>query len=138
MPTCKAYGCSNRTGRLEVKKSFFMIPRPVNEDEKLRAARWLHNIGTGHTVANYKFGKDVTLCEDHFDPICFKEDLMTKLTGIKPKTVRKDLVSGAVPSIFKHKVYNVVNMDGTQILQRPTSIKRREEIERDEVCNFAI
>ena len=35
MPTCKAYGCKNSTGKGE-KKSFFMIPRPNCKDEKLR------------------------------------------------------------------------------------------------------
>lgn len=39
MPTCLAYGCSETTGRVKVKKSFFMVPKPVSDSEKLRAMR---------------------------------------------------------------------------------------------------
>ena len=41
-----------------------MVPRPINEVEKKRAAQWLHNIGTGFHVTNFKFGKDKVVCKD--------------------------------------------------------------------------
>ena len=32
MPVCIAYGCANKSGT--VKKSFFVVPKPINEEGK--------------------------------------------------------------------------------------------------------
>ncbi|XP_057311857.1 uncharacterized protein LOC130649569 [Hydractinia symbiolongicarpus] len=127
MPSCLAYGCSQTTGRVTAKKSFFMIPKPVNTTEKLRAAQWLHNIGTGLNVETFPFGKNKVVWEDHFHPDCIKDDLKGRLTGIPSK--RKELLCGAVPTIFKHKTYEFINMDGTTVLKRDSSLKRKMQEE---------
>ena len=100
----------------------FRVPRPVNESEKLRAAKWLHNIGTGHDVKHYNFTKDRVVCEDHFHPDCFKVDMKAKLLNYEPRS--KTLVPGAIPTIFSHKVYAQINMDGTVVTTRPKRAKR--------------
>ncbi|XP_057291883.1 uncharacterized protein LOC130614472 [Hydractinia symbiolongicarpus] len=127
MPSCLAYGCSQTTGRVTTKKSFFMIPKPVNTTENFRAAQWLHNIGTGLNVETFPFGKNKVVCEDHFHPDCIKDDLKGRLTGIPSK--RKELLCGAVPTIFKHETYESINMDGTTVLKRDSSLKRKMQEE---------
>ena len=137
MPTCKAYGCKNSTGKGE-KKSFFMIPRPKCKDEKLRCLRWLlHNIGCADVdIERFKFGKDTVVCEDHFHPDCIKKDIISPEQLKKRK--KKELIPGAVPTIFVHKTYDDINMDGTKCLQqRSSSVKRSKELEHSEVGNFS-
>ena len=107
-----------------------MLPRPANDTEKSRASKWLHNMGTGFTVRSFSFGRDKTLCEDHFQDDCFKEDLQAKLMGYKPK---KLLRQGAVPTIFKHKIFEQINIDGSTTAKRLPS-KRKEDSECSEVC----
>ena len=132
MPSCAAYGCSNTTGKASSKK-FFVIPKPKNEAESLRSARWLHNIGTGHTVKEFKFSKEKVVCEDHFHEKCFnkvKEKMMSQIDSTKRYL---ELLPGAVPTIFNHQTYHEINMDGTCVLTRPNSVKRRNESENQEV-----
>ena len=133
MPTCAAHGCVNTTGRLKEKKSFFRIPRPVKESEKKRAAKWLHNMGMGQNVKTYVFGQDKVLCQDHFHPSCLKEDMRAKILGYKPKKEKQELLPGSLPTIFKYKIFDQINMDGTKVMSRGTSLKRTQEMEREEV-----
>lgn len=136
MPSCLAYQCANTTGRTNEKKGFFIVPRPVNRTEKLRATRWLHNIGTGLNINKFTFGKNSVVCEDHFHPLCIKDDIKARVMGLVPK--KKALVDGAVPTIFKHKVYEEINMDSTKVLKRNTSLKRKVEVERTDVSYSVI
>ncbi len=136
MPSCLAFGCSNTSGRCDGKQ-LFVIPRPLNEREKQRASQWLHNIGTGFTVSSFKFISSKTVCEDHFHVDCFKEDLRAKLMGSKPKKI---LIPGAIPTIFKHNNYEMINIDGTRAFASSGRVlsqrKRKLEVERKEVCNL--
>ena len=68
MPPCLAPGCSHATGRVK-KKSFFRIPKPVNDSEKDRVKKWFANLKTGLKIETFKFGKDSVHCEDHFHPV---------------------------------------------------------------------
>lgn len=77
------------------------------------------------------FGKNKVVCEDHFHPDRIKDDMRGRMTGVKSK--RKELVCGAVPTIFKHKTYDIINMDGTSILKRNHSLKRKMLEERKHV-----
>lgn len=133
MPTCLAYGCSNASGRSGGKR-FFMVPKPSNETEKSRASKWLHNMGTGFTIQSFSFGRDKTLCADHFHEACFKEDLQAKLMGYKPK---KLLLPGAIPTIFKHKTFNQINIDSSTVVKRARS-KRQHDSERSEVLSLFV
>ena len=137
MPTCKAFGCKNSTGKLKERKSFFMIPRPKNVEEKLRCLRWLHNISRADVnINNTNFGKDCVLCEDHFHPDCMKREVIDSEELGKRR--KKELVSGAVPTIFEHKTYEEINMDGTKVLQRSSSIKRTKAVDRLQVSQCYI
>ena len=102
MPECQAYGCLNKRGEGNSKgKSFFVIPDGRKYPEKRELSQqWLHNIGTGHTVEKFSFGKHKLVCEDHFKPDCFKEDLQARLMGTVPKKILKEY---AVPEIFVHR-----------------------------------
>ena len=132
MPSCQAYGCSNTSGKTPGKRSYYHFPNPAREKEC--AERWLHNIGTGHTINNFKFTRDKVVCSEHFHPSCFEVDKKGKLLGYEPK--RRNLKPGAVPSIFTHKVYDVINIDGEESYQRATSSKRTKKREHDEVSLF--
>ena len=53
MPMCLAAGCTSFTGKKNVeKKSFFRIPNPQNEYE--RVARWIHNMANSSLGINIK------------------------------------------------------------------------------------
>lgn len=110
MPTCIALGCSNTSGRLKERTGFFQVPMPKNEDEKKRAARWLHNIGTGHTLNSFKFNETKKVCEDHFHPDCFERNLQAEMLGY---TAKKKLKPAAIPTIFSFCVFDQIDMDGT-------------------------
>ena len=80
MLSCQVYGCSNTTGKANGKR-FYAIPNLKKIYEKTRAATWLHNIGTGYNVHNFKFGNNKVVCSDHFRQECFnhvKRELMEK------------------------------------------------------------
>ena len=134
MPSCLAYGCSNTSGRLgNVKKSFFRIPKPTNKAESLRAARWLHNIGTGRDIKKFAFRGYQVVCGDHFHPDCFERDLQAELLGYTPKA--KKLLPGAVPTIFSYKIFDQVNMDGSTVSTTSSSEKRENKQETIQVCD---
>ena len=130
MPVCIAYGCANKSGT--VQKSFFVIPKPINEEGKKRAGRWLHNIGTGYTVNAYKFTNDKRVCEDHFHPDCFRRNLQAEMLGYK---ANRQLVPGAVPTIFSYRVFDEINMDGTVVLNRPSSANRIKRLDDNSVSD---
>ena len=131
MPYCKAYRCKNCSGRVK-GKSFFMIPRPVNEIEKRRGLQWLHNIGRSDIdIRTFKFGKDSVVCEDHFHPSCIRKDVIDP--SLLNKRKKKELVPGAIPTIFVHKTYDQINIDGTTILQRSSSLSRTNTTAHSEV-----
>ena len=133
MPSCAAYGCSNTTGKAKNKK-FFMIPKPKGQHERLQAARWLHNIGTGHTVKNFIFTKEKVVRQDHFHEDCFNQVKRRLMESVDSSKKYLELLPGAVPTIFTHHVYEEINMDGTSVLRRNSSVKRRTEHENQEVC----
>ena len=124
MPSCAAYGCSYATGKTTEKRSVFRVPRPINEVEKLRASRWLHNIGTGHDIKNYNFSANKVVCEDHFHLQCFQLDKKAMLLNYEPKA--KKLVPGAIPTIFNHKTFEQINMDGTVVTTRAKRTRKED------------
>ena len=119
-------GCSNKSGKLQKKRSFFQVPFPKNEKEEQRATRWLHNIGTGYTIHTFKFSVDRKVCEDHFHPDCFERNLQAEMLGYKAK---KQLQEGAVPTIFGYRVYDQINMDGTVVSNRIASSKQSKHLD---------
>ena len=114
MPSCQAYGCSQTTGKSGKGKSFFKVPEPKNEKERARAEKWLSCIGAGHEVRTFKFSKDKVLCEDHFHIDCIKKNMMNEVLKLPTKGTRKELVEGAIPSIFFYHTFEQINMDGTK------------------------
>ena len=60
--------------------------------------------------------------------------LCVVMMATKQNKPRRNLCSGAVPTIFKHKVYDEINMDGTLVVNRPSaSHKRTLQLERSQV-----
>ena len=71
MPSCLAYRCSNTTGKVK-DKHFYRFPDP--NKEKLRAVRWLPNMGNSkYTINNFVASRNKVLCEDHFHPNCIAD-----------------------------------------------------------------
>ena len=105
MPECQAYGCKNKPDHCK-GKSFFKIPDPT-KDASVRgvAAKWLHFIGTGHSVDKFHFGKQKVVCEDHFTADSFTDDQHIRICRMLDRTPRysKVLVPGAVPTLFVHR-----------------------------------
>ena len=58
-------------------------------------------LGQG-TALSHNFSQDRVVCEDHFHPDCFQIDMKAKLLNYEPKS--KKLVTGAIPTIFVHKM----------------------------------
>ena len=134
MPSCKAFGCANTSGRTFPKISYYKFPNP--EKEKARTERWLHNIGTGCNINSFNFQSSV-VCSDHFHPNCFQKDMLAKTLKVTPKQNR--LKDGAIPTIFSYKTYDVINMDGeVATINRSSSLKRSADREHDEVRNLVV
>lgn len=129
MPSCQAYQCANTSGKTSEKRSYYRFPNPILEKD--RAEKWLYNIGTGHSVNKFKFSRDKVVCSDHFHQSCFAIDKIAATLGHEAK--RKNLKSGSIPTIFRYKTYDIVNMDGESSTQRPGSFKRSQKKEHDEV-----
>ena len=76
------------------------------------------------------------ICSDHFRAECFERDLkfelMPQYGGNAPK-----LKPGAVPTIFGHKTYDQINIDGTTISTRQSaSLKRSLSLHHKNVRKF--
>ena len=77
MPMCKARNCSVRRGE---GVSAFSIPDPERHYELCK--KWLYNLvqkNSKHAkfldIKTFKFSKQNIVCEKHFEPNCFKENL---------------------------------------------------------------
>ena len=134
MVYCQAFGCKNKPERKTAeKKHYFSFPHP--EKEKQRCERWLHNIGTGYTIQTFTFNSNKKVCSEHFNPECYEEDKMAKMLNYTPKVRLK---AGAIPTIFTHKVYNIINMNGDVASEKcsAASLKRLEEEEHSQVTIY--
>ena len=129
MPSCSAFGCSNNTSTPGIR-SYHRFPNATKNLALLAA--WIHNIGTGFTVHTFRDNKYVRVCSEHFHPECFVEDKIQLLLGYKPKAKLKD---GAIPTLFKHKIYQRINIDGTVIGERVLSGKITQLQEHNMVCH---
>ena len=99
MPECQAYRCLNKAGE-GAGKRFFQIPNATKFPGKRDLViKWLHNIGTGHTVDKLNFHRKV-VCEDKFRAVLKKKDVEHVLLGL-PK--RRLLKEDAVPTEFVHR-----------------------------------
>ena len=133
MVCCVAFGCKNHQDRQTIrdgkKISYFNIPNP--EKERHRAQIWLKNIGTGFTLKTFKFTKNKRVCSDHFHENCYEIDRNAVLGY---ETTKRRLKEGAVPTIFAHKVFEKINMNGeTVTIRPPKSLKRVQETAQKEV-----
>ena len=99
MAECKAWGCKNNK-RKNPEKHYFCVPKPATEEKKARVRQWLHNLGTGHTLESFTFGRNSVVCEDHFEARFFKRDLQAELLRLPAK---HRLTEDAVPTIFIHR-----------------------------------
>ena len=134
MPYCQGWNCNNKPED-HAGKSFFQFPKP--EDEREHLERWLHNCGTGLTIKTFSWNRNKKICSDHFHPNCFEENLMSKLLGCKSKGKLKP---GAVPTIFSHKTYETINMNGEMMPPKLSvaSAKRTKIMEHEEVMKKAM
>ncbi|XP_056282804.1 THAP domain-containing protein 1-like [Pseudoliparis swirei] len=99
MAQCKAFGCLNNK-RTHKTKKFFCVPKPITEEKKVLAKKWLHNLGTGHILKTFTFSRNSVVCEDHFDPDCYERNMQAEIMGYQGRTRLKP---DAVPTIFVHR-----------------------------------
>ena len=101
-------GCDNKTGVHQI--STFRIPNPFKftdhnsakfKQEKERAKKWLVSLKRGFTLDTFHFTKDKIICEEHFEPQMFEEDVLAKLLGCTPS--RKRLKPDAIPTLFPYR-----------------------------------
>ena len=92
-------------------------------------------VGTDYTVNSFVFNKNKVVCEDHFHPNCIAVDKQAELLGYVSK--RRNLKSGAVPTIFSYKTFSVINMNGEEVAtERQSSLKRSQQKDHSEVCIY--
>ena len=69
--------------------------------------------GMGQHTKTFKFSRISVLYEDHFHKDCTKRNLMYEHFNMQPG--KRELVEGAVPTIFAHQIFDQINMDGNSI-----------------------
>ena len=94
----QACGCQKKAGEGSVKgKRFVQMPinylRSPPSKGKL-ASKWLHNIGTSHTVETFNFNRKM-VCQDHVTV-----DVEHRLPGLGE---RRMLNEATVPTEFVHR-----------------------------------
>ena len=112
MPHCMVPGCTNDSKTTKgTEISYHRLPK----DKKLSRI-WVQKTKRQNPP---KFESCYVCCK-HFEPECFKHSFK-KLAGQK---IKKTLLPGAVPTIFKFK-------HGTEKRERVISIKRRQKREKE-------
>ena len=66
----------------------------------------------------------------YFHDNCFQVDVKVKLLGFEPR--RRTLRPGALPTIFKHKVFHIINMNG----ETANGIRSRKRVQINEQCEI--
>lgn len=133
MPVCLAVGCLNKSGKNDTNH-YFKIPDPKKDSEL--CSRWLHNIGNAKwNIRNFEAKPHRVVCGEHFHSDCFERDLMFELMPDQANWQRKMILrTGAIPTVFKHKVFDIINLDGNTVsLKLSASRKRSLSLERTEV-----
>ena len=105
--SCKKIYCGNTTGNTPGKVSYFQCPSP--KTERKQAEIGLKTINTRYNTNTFKFLKDDVICSFHFHQNCFQIDVKAKLLGDELKG--RTLKLGTLPTIFKHKVFHIINMN---------------------------
>ena len=111
MPTCKAIGCANVSGRAAPGIRFLSLPQDRN-----LATLWL--VKCGIKTDNEAVFKNAVVCSEHFTQEDFNEDYEYKL-GFK-KTNRPKLKPNVVPSVFNHVLAKSAR-------PRPASVRRAKQ-----------
>ena len=92
-------------------------------------------------INNFEFSRNRVLCSDHFHSSCFERNMQSELLDKddfpQRKKPNRKLIDGAIPTIFKHKVYDEINMDGTKVLLKESASRKRSlDLERKHVSFF--
>lgn len=126
MPSCKAICCRGnwKAGKTHGKISYSQFPNPKTERKPAKA--WLKNISTGYNINTLKFSRDDVICSHCSHENCFEADMKAKLLGYEPK--RRTLKPRALPTIFKHKVFHIINMND----ETAEGIRSRKRIQINE------
>ena len=106
MPQCQVHDCRLKRGLGAGKGvSFFKIPDGSKPENREIAQKWLHFIGTGHSVDHFEFANHKLVCENHFTPDCFTDDYHIRQCKLFGKTPRHKHVlrEGAVPTVVSHR-----------------------------------
>ena len=74
------------------------------------------------------------MCIRHFHADCFERNLMSDLLTNHDWRKKKKLRPGAIPTMFKHKVHDMINLDDTTVsFKSSASQKRRSTLEGTEI-----
>ena len=105
-------------------KRFFQISNAVKYPPKSKrdlAMKWLHNIGTGHTMDKFNFQRKM-VCEDHFASDAFKDDIQNRVLGLPERKILKE---DAVPTLFTHRQLKTIL--SASVATRGERSKKRQE-----------
>ena len=81
------------------------------------------------------------MCIDHFHADCFERNLMSEFLTNDDWRKKNKLRLRAIelPTMFKHKVYDVINLDGTTVsFKSSASQKGRSTLESTEANYFLL
>ena len=103
MANCRVTGCRNNKRNCKGKKSFFSFPKLDTDRERCLA--WIHACrDKTFNVSNFKWSRDLLICEDHFTSDCFalsESQKMNRMLGIEDtQPNKKFLTVSAVPTVF--------------------------------------
>lgn len=129
MSICQAIGCYNTKG----KHPGIYHPFPDPNLNKEQATLWLKNLASGYTLQSFIFDNSKVLCGEHFHPDCYETVKINKTNNLPGYFSRtSQLKKGALPTIFKNKVYDIINVNG----EKRTSVVKFEEIRVGTLVNF--
>lgn len=124
MPSCIVPGCHNNTGKPTTEpKSYHQVPDP--QKNYPLCERWLNNISNPkYNINKLVASRSRLVCSDHFHSNCFVRDLKLELLDKDQFPLRKKpntiLVEGSIPTIFKNKIFEEININGTKALPKVT------------------
>ena len=110
MPSCQSYGCSNETSGKSFKQEFkmfrifiFLTQKKTKPEQKDGSITLEQDIQLKVFILKAKL----------FVVITFMPTVLKSIIGNTSK--RRNFKSGAVPTIFKHKTYNMINMNDCKV-----------------------
>ena len=84
-------------------------------------------------LSTFVWNTNKTVCSDHFHPSCLLPNIRANvMPDYRPAKEKVELKPGSIPTIFSHKVYEIINISG-EMAESERGAERRAERERKKV-----